>query len=71
MAKYIHIDQSTLDAYVNILLEFAVSIDPHINEVEAKELMIEHLTLNKLTAQAASFMGHLVKATACRTKVTH
>ena len=72
MAKYIPIDPDTLEDYVDIWLSFALGLHPYIDEVAAKELMVEHLKLNKLTGNAAGMLGLIVKATATwHSKETH
>jgi len=61
--KYIPIDPESLEDYVDIWLEFAVALNPFIDEIKSRELMVEFLILNDLSAHGAAFMGNLVRAT--------
>lgn len=62
--KYIPIDPETSDYYAEIWLEFAISLNPHIDEARALELMQEFFQLNPtFDARGAALLGQIVKHT--------
>ena len=61
--RYILMDPETLDDSVDILLEFAVGLNPHIEEEECREIMLQFLRLNKLSVDAAGLLGSLLRTT--------
>lgn len=61
--KYIHVDPESLADWTEIMLEYTMALNPHVDEETALELMREFLALNKLSANAASVLGSLIKAT--------
>ena len=60
MAKYIVIEEDSLEDYVDILLQFATGINPHLDEYLTKDLMLEYLAEHKLTGDAANELGDII-----------
>jgi thiol-disulfide isomerase/thioredoxin len=72
--KYLEVDPEVIEEYVAIWLEFAMALNPHIDEIAAKDVMEEFLALNpRIYPEAAAYMGQLVKATenTWHTRETH
>lgn len=63
MAKYIPIEPGHLEDYVDIWLEFAVGVNPYIDEEESRQKMLDYLSQTKLTKGAALQLGGIVKDT--------
>ena len=62
--KYIPIDEDALDDYVHIWLEFAIGLNPYIDDDRARSEMIDFLSTRRLDANNARRIGTLVGATA-------
>lgn len=62
--KYLDIDPEVAEEYAEIWIEFALALNPNINEVRAQELMAEFFVLNNcFDKRGAALLGTMLKKT--------